>query len=235
MTSPPAQREIESAAPPSRRTLRRAAFPGLLALGWMVYLLAAAGKTFFVTSPILADAAYFEAALREMLLVVAVGLTVLWPLVRLSQREARPAMLLLLDAVVLLVLAQIVIWPLAGKTRWSVVMLLQLDAVLAAWTVLAAGIVALGVCVRSGWLRSAAMLVCLGAMGAATLLPMSAASSGGSRWLELASPLAAVWRLRGGGGAWPGEVWLLAGTVAGAGVLLLALAVRVRQAALRRR
>ncbi|MFG0253065.1 MAG: hypothetical protein ACF8NJ_09355 [Phycisphaerales bacterium JB038] len=230
MTEPPSQKELEAAkrSQGARRTLRRSVFPGLLALGWMVYLLLAAGKTFFVTRPIFADAAYFEAAMREMLLIVAVGLTILWPLVRLSQRHARPTTLLLLDAVVLLALAQIVIWPLLGQTHWPALMLFQVDALLAAWTLLAGGLVALGICFRAVWWRSLMVLLCAAAIFAAPVGLALGIPADPPPWFDFASPLAAIWRLEASETTWPGYVLELAGAVACGGTVLIAIGAVAR-------
>jgi hypothetical protein len=230
LTDKPSQTEIEAAKQSQgvRRTFRRSVFPGLLALGWMVYLLLAAGKTFFLTRPIFADAAYFEAALREMLLIVAVGLTILWPVVRLSQRHARPTTLLLLDAVVLLSLSQIVIWPLLGKTHWPPLMLFQVDALIAAWTLLAGGFVALGLCFRAVWWRSAIVLLCAAALLAAPVLQALAIPADPPLWLDFASPLAAIWRLEATDTNWPSYVLELAGIVACSGTLLIAIGAVAR-------
>lgn len=80
-----------------------------------------------------------------MLLCTTIGLTIAWPMLRLSQaRCAQSIRRTLLDLAVLVALVQVVVWPLRLVTPWSVARTLAVDGTLVAWTALAGAIVAVG-------------------------------------------------------------------------------------------
>ena len=126
--------------------------PRMFTLLWMVYLMGATVLMFssmataYSISPEIT-----RPAARTMLMVVVVGFSILWPMVRFSQysmgnghqRYVRCAMH---DALVLYIPMQAVIWPqgmpiLAG---WPVEVIAAISAACLAWMVVLAGIVALG-------------------------------------------------------------------------------------------
>src|SRR5262245_39320097 len=78
----------------------------IIALGWR--------------TPVQPSSASFTPGVRLMLLCVAIGLLIGWPLLRLSQsRPAYPLKQTMLDLLVLLGLVQVVIWPLRLVTNWT--------------------------------------------------------------------------------------------------------------------
>ena len=73
-----------------------------------------------VRPPVQPSASSYEPGVRLMLLCVTTGLMIGWPLLRLSQATSpAPLRQTLLDLVVLLSMAQVVIWLLRLVTTWS--------------------------------------------------------------------------------------------------------------------
>jgi hypothetical protein len=113
-------------------------------------------------APVHPSSASYTPAVRTMLLCVTTGLLIGWPLLRLSQeRSPYPIRQTLLDVVVLLGLAQVVIWPLRLVTSWSPMRIALLDATLIGWLLLAGAMVASGVAGNRGGPRIVAMMTCL--------------------------------------------------------------------------
>jgi hypothetical protein len=85
-------------------------------------------------------------ATRVLLAVTAAGVMVLWPMVRLSQLpDDHPFAGIVQDLVVVLIPTQAVIWPqaLGWLGRWPVGVVAAVAALLAAWGVLAGGLLAI--------------------------------------------------------------------------------------------
>lgn len=120
--------------------------PRAFAFLWTMYLFASvAGSVLWVAqSGGLAIGAYGPAA-RIMLVVVAVGCTLLWPMTRLSQQSPpRHAILAILaDLVVVLMPVQVVVWPMAWLANWPWPTISAIGAIIAAWTILIGGVLAL--------------------------------------------------------------------------------------------
>ncbi|GEM_PF-1657700 len=96
-----------------------------------------------VRTPIQPTASGFMPGVRLLLLCVAVGLMIGWPLLRLSQKPAwYPITQTWLDLIVLLGMMQVVIWPLRLVTDWSVERMAAIDATLTGWTILAGAAIA---------------------------------------------------------------------------------------------
>lgn len=120
--------------------------PRVLALLWTCYLLAV-GALMFVAGAsggTISNATYRPAA-RLTLVLMAVGLVVLWPAVRLCQvvppEGGRRAVVR--DLVVLLLPAQALIWPQIWLAQWSVATVAALSAMLAVWAGLLGGVLAI--------------------------------------------------------------------------------------------
>lgn len=112
--------------------------------------------------PIYATAPSYEPGVRMMLLYLMIGLVVAWPLYRLSQKPSPwPIRQTLLDLMVLLSMAQVVVWPLRLVTSWTREETAAMDATLIAWGILIGAIVVVGIGARRIAVRSAAMLVCV--------------------------------------------------------------------------
>jgi len=185
-----------------------------------------------VRPPVQAQSASYTPGVRMMLLSMAVGLSVAWPLLRLSgPMRPRPAMQALLDLVVLLCLIQVVLWPLRLVTPWPVTRAFSLDLCLAGWGLAFAAIVAAGSGPgpqgRLGIRRTLSMVA---AMALAAGVPLVTLLGGGSlpftdaasrESLSAWSPATALWSLTAGGfePPAPGE-WRTAAT--GAALSLVA-------------
>lgn len=123
--------------------------PRPLALAWTIFLalatilclasLAARGATSYES---------YRPAARSLLAVVAVGLCVLWPMVRLSQSSGKGPVWAWVwkDLVVLLMPAQAVIWPQAFffLAKWPIDVVAAVAAMLSAWAVLTGAVLATG-------------------------------------------------------------------------------------------
>ncbi len=129
------------------RWAHRRAEPRPLALLWTIFLalstmiclasLAARGATSYES---------YRPAARSLLTIVAIGLTVLWPMVRLSQSPARGSIAAWVwkDLVVLLLPAQAVIWPQAFffLAKWPTDVVGCVSAMLSSWAILTGALLA---------------------------------------------------------------------------------------------
>ncbi len=130
----------------------RRAEPRLFAFFWTVYLLAAVlGAVWWLARSPTGGPSAFSPAARTMLVIIAVGVVILWPMTRLSQlAPPRPVVrATALDLVVMLGPAQLVIWPLVFLADWPVPVVAALCAQLAGWGALIGGVVALALVRRS--------------------------------------------------------------------------------------
>lgn len=130
----------------------------LLAALWLV---ASWLRAVGITPPLQASSAGYEPGVRMLLLLIATGLTILWPLLRLSQPATRfPLRLVLTDMIVLLCLLQVVIWPVRLLTRWTAGRTLAIDGTLAGWTLIVGAVLVTAVPMRQTLVRGAAMAAC---------------------------------------------------------------------------
>jgi len=170
-----------------------------------------------VRPPVQPSASSYEPGVRLMLLCVTTGLMIGWPLLRLSQATSpAPLRQTLLDLVVLLSMAQVVIWLLRLVTTWSPARTAAIDATLAGWAVLAGALVAAAIGSERRGPRNLAMIACLGLCLLGPILAVVGVMSGvGSMSLIELSPLMAVRSLGDGGRAplafaqwrWIGLLW----------------------------
>jgi hypothetical protein len=115
-----------------------------------------------VRTPVQPSSASYTPGVRLMLLCVAIGLMIGWPLLRLSQsRPWRPLGQTWLDLLVLLGLVQVVIWPLRLVTTWTPWRTAALDATLAGWLLLTGAIVASAITTDRRGPRLLAMSACI--------------------------------------------------------------------------
>ncbi len=173
-------------------------------------------------TPVQPSAASYEPSVRLMLICVALGITIGWPMLRLSQApSAFPVRQSLLDLIVLLALVQVVLWPLRLVTTWSPPRTAALDATLAGWALLCGAILAATLGSHRRGLRSLAMVdstgVCLlGPLGAW----LGVVTGVDAMHLMGVSPLMAVHTLGQGGGApLPAGQW---GWIVGLGLVAAA-------------
>ncbi|MCZ6445745.1 MAG: hypothetical protein ACE10B_00250 [Phycisphaerales bacterium] len=131
----------------------------LLASVWLVasWILAIG-----LRAPVEPSSASYTPGVRLMLMCVAIGLMIGWPVLRLSQsRIPLSIRQTLLDLVVLLALVQVVVWPLRLVTPWPPARTFALDATLAGWAALAGAMVASAVGSTRAGPRNLAMLACV--------------------------------------------------------------------------
>lgn len=143
--------------------------PRVFALLWMLYLMGVTGVMFMsVSDAFFVSTSITRPAARGMMLATIVGIVLLWPAMRLSQRPApRAVRSVLQDLFVLLVPAQAVVWPHALRVLgdWPVQVLLGLVGVMTAWALVVGGLIALANAGRhAGRARGVWMLVVLGAV-----------------------------------------------------------------------
>lgn len=167
--------------------------PGLL-LGACVWLLVSWLINASIDSAALIgrDAIAFAPAARGLLISMALGGLLIWPAWRLSQPTPRLAGAHVgVDLLCLLLLAQIVVWPLRFGAQWTIIQTAMIDLTLIIWMIAAALVVWAGWLGRSPLLRTLAMLGCLLLLlgGYAVVLIMPA--TGAARL----TPLTMLWML----------------------------------------
>lgn len=195
--------------------------PHTLVLLWCCWLLA----SWFVTVGLNTSLP----SIRWLLLACLLGLAALWPALRLSQDSARAGgerplgaarplplspRLVFTDWVCLMLVFQVVVWPLRLTAGWTVEQTAWLDAAVGAWTLLVAAIVAWGVRSGTGAGRTLAMAVCLLILlgepllqGLINLPAWRGESVAHVSWPLRVSPLRAVWHISGPRSSWRVEQW----------------------------
>jgi len=193
--------------------------PRLFAFLWTIYLLVAVGGSllWLSRSTVISTSTYGPAA-RIMLLVVAAGSAVLWPMVRLSQASPRGSGVraAMADVVVVLFPMQIMLWPLVMLAQWPAGIVAALALMSTLWVLLTGGVIALGTsgpCVRSPHERglgerAAWMVVCIVLVAAAPTFALARRAAAGPddpipKWLAMLSPFTAVPALTGQGFSGP--------------------------------
>jgi hypothetical protein len=148
---PPAPAPEAAAAPPARPRAdpwaHRRGEPRLFAFLWTIFLFSATAAI-FLSALTLGTAApeVVRPATRALLSVMLVGITLLWPMVRLSQLADRhPVTGCIQDLVVILIPAQAVIWPqwFAWLGRWPFAVIAAVAVWTIAWALLSGGLLAL--------------------------------------------------------------------------------------------
>lgn len=163
--SPPLSASDEAGARRRRgdRWAHRRGEPRVFTLLWSIYLLVAAILTVFGVRFIgMTDTGMFRPSMRSMFMLTAVGIGVLWPMVRLSQASPRkPVAAGLADILALVIPAQAVVWPSKLLTGWSWEVTGGVALMLASWSALVGALVASGTARAPGVGRSVWMLACL--------------------------------------------------------------------------
>lgn len=119
--------------------------PRGLALLWTTYLLAVTLVCFGPPAALGGlDQLAGRYASRELLVLTAIGITVLWPLIRLSQviPSEGGVTATLKDLFVIAVPAQAVVWPLTLLAMWPVSVAASMGLVLLSWTFVVGGLLA---------------------------------------------------------------------------------------------
>ncbi len=214
---PPAQRMVR--VRPADPWAHRRGEPRLFAFLWTVYLLIAVGGSliWLSRSTVISTSTYGPAA-RIMLIVVAAGATLLWPMVRLSQASPRGSGLraALADVVVVLFPMQMILWPLVMLAQWPFGIVAALAAMTTLWVLLIGGIIALalagpivrnptdrGVGERAFW-----MFICIVLVAAAPSFVLLRRASSQTlpdppEWVPMLSPFTAIPALTGNGFSGP--------------------------------
>lgn len=156
---PPSPAEPTPNKPPKKdKWAHRRAEPRTLAFMWAMYILVAGLLTIgvlLVRGPwALLDKTVYQYAARTMLICVAVGLSLLWPMVRLSQSVSlrdRPASAIFKDMLVLLPPVQAVIWAqAAARAGWAFDLIAAMAVSMVAWPMLAGAALAVLLRPRAG-------------------------------------------------------------------------------------
>ena len=93
--------------------------------------------------PVQPQAASYSGGMQLLFVMVAVGTTVLWPLLRLSGRPSSAPMLQAgFDALAILTLLQVVVWPLRLVTNWTLPRSVAIDCAIGATLLSTAAILA---------------------------------------------------------------------------------------------
>ena len=145
-----------------------------------------------------------------MIVSCMTGLMLMWPALRLGQNIRRPmsAGHVLWDWLCLVLIVQVVIWPLRVSTEWTVAQVVWLDVALGGWS-LATGLLLL---ICSGWTsgagRTAGMLVCLLLVLGEPLLMAGLTWTGiCGVWPMWVSPIDTLWALTSRPVViWPGHI-----------------------------
>jgi len=175
----------------------RRAEPRMLALLWTIYLFAATLLTFasagllgFVTPD------SYRPSAKSLLLLIFLGATVFWPMLRLTQMPPRShiARACLKDAMVIIAPAQAIIWPQMFLAHWPFQVLVYTAIAMTGWVLLCAALLARALGEsrpsRGGWMF---VFLALGAAAPALILVHAAVTGGlpehdGVRWLWMGSP-----------------------------------------------
>lgn len=163
----------------------------LLVLGWCLWLLGAWGATLWNDSPV--------PATRWMVFSALIGLMAIWPVWRLSisdpitsRRGRWDAMgQTLLDWACLMVVFQVVVWPLRLTAGWSLAQTWWLDASIGVWSGLTGLLIAWGRCGTTCAGRTLAMVGCLALLFAEPAVMLLI----GGNWTLRVSPIETVWAL----------------------------------------
>jgi hypothetical protein len=185
-------------APPGRDWSHRRGEPRIFAFFWTLYLLLATiGAFWSVGAPGVPDPMALRPAARAVLAAITVGVTLLWPMTRLSQilpsvRPHRIARAIGQDLIVLLVPAQAIIWPQIAMAGWPVPVVAALACSLTVWALLIGALLALAMMLtgeRRGWWMLA--FVAIAGLGPLVALGPGALvhSEGAFDWWWMTSPI----------------------------------------------
>lgn len=184
--------------------------PRVFAFLWTLFLFAATAATFLTAlSTGQTGPDVMRPATRALFAIVAGGIVVLWPMVRLSQIPDRhPLSGCIQDLVVILVPVQAVVWPqwFGWLGRWPLAVVASVSCLLVAWGFLSGGFLALAQVERQrrrprpgpteAWWMLLILLVGLGG-AAAALAPATTGSAGPAdfrpQWML--SPVTAIYEL----------------------------------------
>lgn len=195
--------------------------PRGFAVLWMTFLLFSTLFVFMTMGdPVRVTGEGYREGIRMLITVIALGITVLWPMLRLCQATAiagGPA-IVAKDLVILLIPLQAVIWPQALITGWSFPAVAATAIVLVAWALIVGGLLAVALgpgrhvmsserpldaaphrsfsLERTYWMLSVLALVFAGPVLMLGLRSFTASPEDDlARFLRMSSPLTAPWEL----------------------------------------
>jgi len=216
------ERAAQDAGPPATLPdpfAHRRGEPRLFAFLWTIYVLVAvAGSLLWLSRATIVSTSTYGPAARIMLLVVAAGATVLWPMVRLSQTSPRGSALsaALADVVVVLFPMQMILWPLIMLAQWPIGIVGALALLSALWVLVIGGVIAIALAApairasadRGLGERAVWMSVCVAMVAAAPVTALARGGAFGSvaqgaPWVAMLSPFTAVPALTGRGFSGP--------------------------------
>lgn len=215
--------------------------PRTFTLLWTIYLLCATSIAILsvgLQGAVLEEGA--RSAARIILQTSAIGMMILWPMVRLSQMQPGRGSVAwaVKDTFVILLPLQVVIWPQIWWANWSVDHAAASASVLGAWASLVGALLALSLAgeppremARGVWMLVFVVLLAVGPLSSMMLFAFQAPATDVSEWLQMTSPMTAIDELAPrrawhGSAAITREHWAAIGltVVAGATVWLAALA-----------
>ncbi len=130
---------------PVDKWAHRRAEPRPLALLWTLYLFTATIFLLAVKTGGIADGDVYRAASRLLVITVGVGMSILWPMLRMSQsiphHSIRKAALG--DALVIIAPMHAVLWPLVWLAGWPFKVVAALILLLTIWGLFAGGILSI--------------------------------------------------------------------------------------------
>lgn len=169
----------------------------IMVLGWCLWLIGTWMAALWTGTAV--------PAARWMLLSTTVGMTVLWPIIRLSldgPMQWPPPRLVALEWLALTGILQAVIWPLALTAGWGIGQAAWLDAAVMAWSLLAAAVVAVGIGSTHATHRATAAVLCvLLLFGEPVAVALFTVAEPGN-WTLRISPFQTLWTLSEAGHQW---------------------------------
>lgn len=136
--------------------------PRRLVFGASTWLAASWIVSIGIRPPVQPTSTTYTPAARMLVVAIMIGILIAWPLARLSAPQPRrPLMSAFLDTISLVVLTQIVIWPLRLVTTWSVERISTVSLELLANTILVGGLLAIAGSARRGATATMLALVAL--------------------------------------------------------------------------
>ena len=191
-----------------------------LALSWVVSI--------GIRPPVQPTSTSYTPAAKMLVVAIMLGILIGWPLARLSTpKPHRPLMTAFLDMVSLMVLTQIVIWPLRLVTTWPIERITAISVDVLSNTLLVGGLLAL-----AGTNRRGSTLTMLGLVGLVVIPPITALGSPVDPIFS-ASPLVRIWVIASGGPSpLPSDAWVAGLITAVVALSVWMLAARISGSAL---
>lgn len=193
MDEAPSPPDAPSTAPRVDRWAHRRGEPRVFALLWTIYLLFVCLLTVLRPAENYGlDVELTRFPARLLASLIGVGVVVVWPMIRLAQAAPeRPIRSALVDFAVVVLPAQMVLWPAAIFGRWSLEVTACLGLSLAAWAAFAASIVAAGARSRADLDRAAWMFLCSLVTLVPPMLAIVSRAPADRAWLLALSPATA--------------------------------------------